>query len=325
PQRIAELEERMEQLQKKSGLSKDEFNKLLTSNQKLSEQFPEAGEVIDDYGNIIMDTTGKLKEMTRAELDRMQIQVYNQMIEGLQVVNSEITDYEDLLGKVVKLEDDIAERKAEQRGIQDQLNQNEETREKNLERINELQEKKVDATRAEKWEYEYQIDELREKNKELLGQDKKLKTNLKTLESTLETEELTLEEQRKQRDTISDNIDKNIQNYNAYVKILETQHGINIEKGNENKSLDEAIKKRKEEVKQLEEKIEKEGDSNEEHKKAIDYLNTEIDQLEDAQINLAGINRSLDYQTNKYTEAENNLLKVNNAFERSGGLTDDNV
>src|SRR5699024_6512881 len=237
--------------------------------------------------------------------------VYNQMIEDLQMVNSEITDYEDLLGEVVKLEDDIAERKAEQRGIQDQLNQNEETREKNLERINELQEKKVDATRAEKWEYEYQIDELREKNKELLGQDKKLKTNLKTLESTLETEEETLEEKQKQRDMISNLIDKNMQNYDGYIQILEMQHDINIEKGNENKSLDEAIKKRKDEVKQLEEKIEKEGDSNKEHKKAIDYLNTEISQLEDAQTNLAGINRSLDYQTDKFDKANNDLAKVN--------------
>src|SRR5699024_937800 len=120
-------------------------------------------------------------------------------------------------------------------------------------------------------------------------------------------------------------IDKNMQNYDGYIQILEMQHDINIEKGNENKSLDEAIKKRKDEVKQLEEKIEKEGDSNKEHKKDIDYLNTEISQLEDAQTNLAGINRSLDYQTDKFDKDNNDLAKVNSAFERSGDLTDDNV
>src|SRR5690625_7709049 len=89
------------------------------------------------------------------------------------------------------------------------------------------------------------------------------------------------------------------------------QHDINIEKGNENKSIDEAINKREEENKQLEEKIEKEGDSNNEHKDAINHLKTEIKQLEEAQTNLSSINRSLDYQNKKYEDGEQALYKVN--------------
>src|SRR5699024_7452964 len=47
PERIAELEGKMEKLREKSGLSREEFDKLLDSNSQLTEQFPEAGNVVD--------------------------------------------------------------------------------------------------------------------------------------------------------------------------------------------------------------------------------------------------------------------------------------
>src|SRR5690625_4687540 len=325
PQKIKEIEERMEELKKESGLSKDEFNKLVESNQKLAEIFPEAGQAVDDYGNIIMDTTGKLREMTRVELERMQIEVYNKMIEDLDSVNQELRTYEDLLGSIIEVEDEIRDIKDQQIKAQEEIKANEAEREANLERIAELREKQKDATIAEKFEYGEQIEKLIEKNKELHAQDRRLNKNLKTLEETLGIEEETLKEKQNQREQIEQLIDKNTQNYDGYVKILEMQHDINIEKGNENKSLDEAIKKRQEEIKQLEEKIKKEGDSNDEHKETINHLKTEIKQLEEAQTNLSSINRSLDYQNEKYTSGEKTLYKVNQEFDKSKKKTDENI
>src|SRR5690625_1322312 len=129
-----------------------------------------------------------------------------------------------------------------------------------------------------------------------------------------------INKEKKQKKKINKIINKNEQNYEGNVKIIEMQHDINIEKGNENKSLDEAINKREEEIKQLEEKIEKEGDSNNEHKDAINHLKTEIKQLEEAQTNLSSINRSLDYQNKKYEDGEQRSEEHTSELQSRGHL-----
>lgn len=325
PQRIAELEERMEGLRVKSGLSKEEFDKLLESNTLLTEQFPEAGAVVDDYGNKIADTTGKLREMTQAELERLQLQIYNQMIEDLQSVNGEIDNYQNLLGEVVALEDSVISKKKEVAEIQDQINSNELTQQENSSKILALKEQQKDASLKEYYNLESQKDELKLQNAELETKNKKHNKNLDVLESTLSTEESTLKEQQKQRNMIGELIDKNNTNFDSYKKILGTQFDINIEKGKENESLDKAIQKRNEEIKQLETKITKEGDSNGKLKEAIGHLKTENSQLEEAKSKLGNINGALNTQVGKYDTANNKLAEVNGKFQESGGLTDTNI
>lgn len=325
PQRIAELEERMNGLREKSGLSNEEFNKLLESNGLLAEQFPEAGQAVDDYGNIIMDTTGKLRDMTQAELERMQLQIYNQMIEDLQAVNGEIDNYQNLLGEVVELEDRVAEKKREVAEIQEQINSNELEQQSNSAKILEIKELQKDASLKEYFNLEAQKNELQGQNHVLENQNTKHNKNLEVLESTLSTEETTLQEKQKQRDMIGQLIDKNYSNYDAYTKILGQQFDINIEKGKENESIDKAIQKRNEEIKQLENKIRKEGDSNGKLQEAIRHLQSENGQLTDAKGNLDNINRTLDTQVGKYDDSNNKLAKVNGKFIEAGGLTDENV
>jgi len=325
PQRIAELEERMEGLRKKSGLSKEEFNKLLESNSLLIEQFPEAGSVVDDYGNKIADTTGKLRDMTQAELERMELQIYNQMIEDLQAVNGEIDNYQNLLGEVVELEDSVLSKKKEIAGIQEQVTANEQVQNENNAKLLELKELQKDASLKEWYNLENQKDQLKLQNFELDGKNTKHGKNLEVLDATLSTEEKTLVEKQKQRDMIGELIDKNSTNFDSYSKILGTQFDINIEKGKENESIDKAIAKRNEEIKQLETKISKEGDSNGKIKEAIGHLKTENGQLEDAKGKLGDINGSLDTQVGKYDIANNKLAKVNGKFQESGGLTDTNI
>lgn len=325
PQRIAELEERMNALREKSGLSTEEFNKLLESNSLLAEQFPESGAVVDEYGNIIMDTTGKLREMTNAELERMQLQIYNQMIEDLQAVNVEIDNYQNLLGEVVELEDSVNEKKRETTEIQSEIKANESEIAENTAKILEIKELQKDASLTEYFNLEAQKNELQGQNYVLEDQNKKHNKNLDVLESTLTTEEKNLKEKQKQRDTIAEQIEKNRSNYDAYVQILGKQFDINVEKGKENESLDKAIQKRNEEIKQLQDKIKKEGDSNGELEKAIRNLQTENSQLTDAKTKLDGINGTLDNQNTKYDTANLKLAEVNGNFQTSGGLTDDNI
>lgn len=325
PQKIAEMEERMEELQKKSGLSKDEFNRLLESNKDLAEQFPKAGKVIDDYGNVIMDTTGKLREMTNAELERMQLQIYNQMVDDLRSVNSEIDNYHDLLGEVVELEDDIVERKEAIAGIQDKIKQNDVEIEKNNAKLLEIHELKEEVSFMEYMRLKEQEDELRKQNHTLNQQNKKHQKNLDTLEETLSTEEKTLSEKTKQSGMISELIDKNNANYDMYVELLSKQYDINVERGKENKAIDDAIKKRKDEIKQLEDKVKKEGDSNGKLKESIDHLKNENSQLESLKTKLKNMNGALDTQNGKYTDAELKLKKVNENFVQAGGLTDNNI
>lgn len=325
PERIAEIEDRMEKLREKSGLSKDEFNKLLESNEALAEQFPEAGQVIDDYGNIIMDTTGKLREMTQAELERMQLQVYNQMIEDLQSVNSEIDEYHDLLGEVVELEDSVAEKKRETKKVQDDIKKNDKEISENNAKILDLKEQQKDASLTEWWNLDSQILSLQGQNHELDGKNKKNQKNLDSLNNALATEEKSLKTKKQTRDEISTQIDKNMQNYDLFVDILNRQFDINIEKGKENKAIDEAIKKRQEEIKKLENLIKSEGDSNGKKQEAIDKLKSENSQLDDAKGKLKSINGSLDTQVGKYDTANNKLAKVNGSFQKAGGLTDNNI
>ena len=325
PERISEIESRMEKLREKSGLSREEFDKLISSNSELAELFPEAGQAVDDYGNKIMDTTGKLKEMTQAEIERMQLQIYNEMIEGLQAVNAEIDQYESLLGEVVELEDQVAQSKKETAEIQESIKSNETVIAENEQKILDLKEQQKDASLKEWWNLDSQILSLQSQNHELDSQNKKNHKNLDELNKSLATNEKTLSEKQKIRDEIDMHIDKNRQNYDAYTQILGKQFDINIEKGKENKAIDEAIKKRQEEIKKLESLIKSEGDSNGKKQEAIEKLKTENSQLKDAKGKLDSINGSLDKQTSKYDTANNKLAKVNGKFQEAGGLTDSNI
>ncbi|WP_277679485.1 tape measure protein [Gracilibacillus dipsosauri] len=325
PQRIAEMEERMEELRKKSGLSKDEFNKLLESNSLLADQFPKAGEVIDDYGNVIMDTTGKLREMTQAELERMQLQIYNEMVEDLRAVNGEIENYHDLLGEVIAIEDGIQEYRKEAVAIQEDIKANEDEIKKKNEELLAVKELMQDANLKEWWELDRQRGTLELQIAKIEEKNTKNQNNLDTVEKTLSTEEKTLAEKTKQRDMVSELIDKNNTNYSMYLELLNKQYDINVELGKENEAIDEAIKKRQEEITKIEEKIKKEGDSNGKLKESIDRLKTENSQLEDLKGKLSAVNSSLDTQNQKYTDSELKLRKVNEKFAAAGGLTDNNI
>lgn len=325
PEQIEAIEKRMEKLREKSGLSKDEFNKLLESNGALAEQFPEAGKAVDDYGNIIMDTTGKLQELTNAELERMQLEIYNEMIDDLREVNDEIEGYNDLLEETIGLEDSVSQSKKEVADIQGDIKTNEEEIKAKNDELLEIKEQMKEASFGEWWELDKQKNSTQEQIYWLEDKNKKNDKNLEAIEETLATEEETLKEKQKQSDKVSELIDKNNTNYDMYVDMLGKQYDINIEVGKENDAIDKGIKKREEEIKKLEEKIKKEGDSNGELQESVEHLKSENNQLEDVKGKLGDVNSSLDDQNKKYTEAELAMLEVNEEFAKAGGLTDTNI
>src|SRR5699024_3987086 len=258
-------------------------------------------------------------------LERMQLQVYNQMIEDLQAVNAEIDQYDTLLGEVVELEDQVAQSKREVAEIQEDIKANEMTIVDNEQTILGLKEQQKDASLIEWFNLDKQINSLEGQNYELEGINKKNQKNLDSLNESLSTDEKTLSEKQKQRDAIDGLIDKNKTNYDAYTQILGKQFDINIEKGKENQSIDNAIKKRSEEIKKLESLIKSESKSNSKKQEAIYKIKTENTQLQDAKGKIDKINGSLDTQTSKYDTANNKLAKVNGKFQEAGGLTDNNI
>lgn len=325
PERIAELEERMEGLRKKSGLSKEEFDKLLEANGLLVEQFPTAGDVIDEYGNKIADTTGKLREMTEAELERMQIEIYNEMVEGLQNLNGEMENYETLLYETLEIKDSIAAKEAEIKEIQDGIKSNDEEIEANNARLLEVKELMKEASVGEFFQLEAQKNELQKQNYELDQQNTKHDKNLESLESALSTEKKTRDEKQNNLDLIGEQITSNRESYDLYSELLDQQYNITLEKGKENEALDAAIKQRQTEIEQLKDKVKKEGDSNGELDKAIKKLETENGQLDNLKGKLGDINTSLDTQNDLYNTGEDNMSKVHAKVMEVGNETGENV
>lgn len=324
PEKISEIEARMEELRIASGLSKEEFNKLLETNGLLVEQFPQAGQAVDEYGNRIADTTGKLREMTQAELERMGLEVYNQMAEGLREVNNEIDNYQNVIGEVFALEDSINQKNAEIREQKEQISSLEDERLTNNNEILRLQELQKDATAKEFQELQLNIGALESQNNAIDNKIKKNNKNIDVLEEALSVEKEDLKVKDQQKSKIEKLIDGNNQQRQQYVEMLELQFGIVLEHGKENEAIDTAIKKRNEEIAKLKEKIQKEGDSNGKKQEGIDKLEKEKKQLDDAKVKLESINGSIADQNKKYTDTQLNLEKVNGKLLDSNGKIKEN-
>src|SRR5699024_2751531 len=155
--------------------------------------------------------------------------------------------------------------------------------------------------------------------------NKKNEKNLETLEEALSTEQQELKVKEESRDLIGEQIGKNRENYDIYLEILGQQLNINLEKGKENEALDKAIGKRNEEIKQLEDKLKKEGDSNGKTQEKIDKLKGENSQLQDIKYKLSDVNGSLDRHNSKYETGESRLTRVYGKAVDLGHETNSNV
>lgn len=312
PEKIAELEEKMEKLRKKSGLSAEEFNRMLDANDQLTEKFPGAGKAVDEYGNKIADTTGKLREMTQAELDRMGLEIYNKMAEGLREVNEEIEYYQDLQEEILILQDSELEKKSQIKNEAESIVALEEERKVNNEEIARLYELQKDASADEFLKQAALIGELESQNAEI---DRKIsggQKNIEAIEEALAIEKEDLGVKKEQISKIQSMIDENNNQLNLYKDMLGLQYDIVLEQGKENEAIDQAIKKRKDAISKLDEQIKKEGDSNGEKQTSIDKLEKENKQLDEVKERIGKIITSTENQNRIHDETQKALAKVEN-------------
>lgn len=324
PERVNELEQAMEGLREKSGLSRAEFDQLLETNSTLAELFPQSAAVVDEYGNRIADTTGKLQELTQAELDRASMEVYNKLVEDVQTLNTEIGNYQTLIGEVMEAEQNVTTMKQEQRDIASEIKDNNDKiaeAEKNIAEIKLLQK---DASLQEYFQLEANKNQLQGQKYELERKNEVLGKNKKTIDDTVKTEEKNLREKQKQRDLIGQMVADNRQNLGGYIEILQKQHNITLEKGKEVEGIHQIIEANNQNIKALQTQIEQEGDSNGKKQEAIEKLQGQNSELGTAAERIGALNGQIDTQNQKYDQGEGYLLKQNDAALGVGTQIDNN-
>lgn len=311
PERIDELNGRMEQLQKKSGLSKDEMSELVGVNESLIEIIPGTTEATNEYGDAVAGATDKVKNLRDEELERMRIDTYNKLSDDVRGVNGALERQKEVTGEIFELQDNVASSESVIKGYKEDIAAIEDDIKLKSAEANVLQEKKADATGREKRELHGQWIELQRNIGEQVKKKRKLEENLGVTEQELEVNKESLEELKEEEEWLSATIDANLRNKDLLVESLESQYDINIEKGNEVKSIEKVIKAREKEIEKIEEIIKKEGDADGELQKKIDKLEKGNGELEKEKTNVGNIIKTVEEQAEKYGEVALAKEKVN--------------
>lgn len=324
PESVEKLKDRMEELRKKSGLTREEFNELISTNEGLLALYPELGTTVDDYGNKLMTATDKVRDLTAAEQERLAIEIYSKMLDDLEEMNRQMIEYEGILDRVLEAEERSKGLTKEQsdlkKDIQDYTRQISDIEA-------EIIDKKSDShfwDTLTSFEYQKQHNELIRQKSELEGKKKKAEENLKVTEETLSVEQDTLDTYKKTKDEIGQTIQKNQENLEKYMQIKKEQLGINLEKGNEIKSIETAIKKEQEKLNKLQEQIKKEGDVNGEKQKQVDKTNEQIRKLNEAKTEIQNLEGKQKNVNAAYDEGNLNIIKQRNSLENNKKKIDDN-
>lgn len=324
PSKIEELKDRMDELREKSGLTDEEFAKLISSNEQLAEMYPELANEVGEYGNAIMDTTGKLREMTQAELERAALETYSRMLEDLEMIGAEMENYDQLVQQVYDTEQQLITAKEEQSSLSKEITSQEEELLSIEEQLKANKDKIAEASGKEKKELQQQKKELQEQYVELNKKLNKNKENKKVSDEEVKTLTKSHDKLKEQRDEISQIIGKNRENYDQYVQIVGQLHDINFEKGKEIEQINEIISKNNEEIKLLEQQISLEGDSNGKKQEGINKLKDENGQLKEVQNNLKTVKSGSEQVNTTYDQGEQKIVKQRTAQQNVGTEIDIN-
>lgn len=324
PSKIEELKDRMDELREKSGLTDEEFAKLISSNEQLAEMYPELANEVGEYGNAIMDTTGKIREMTQAELERAEIEVYNKMIEDMQMLQVEMENYDLLAQQTYDTEQQLLEAKEEQAKVEREIVEDKELIAEIEEQLVQNKEAMATASAEEKKQLREQKRELQEQHSETTKKLKVNEKNKKVLDEEVNTLEKSHSKLKEQRDRLGEQVGLNGQNFDKYVQIVGQLHDINFEKGKEIEQIDQIIAKNDEEIAQLEQQISLEGDANGEKQEAINKRQQENKELEQVKSNISQAT-GLQEQTNTtYDQGEQKIAKQRTAQQNVGTEIDIN-
>lgn len=325
PSKVEELENGMQALADKSGLTVEELNELKGVNDSLAEVLPDTSFMYDEYGNAVLKTGENVRALTEAELERMQIEAYNKMVEDLREADELVENYAETLSKMVDLEDDITIAKNKQKEIDAEMEAHAQTRAENDEKILALKEKQKEASFLEKLELEGQIGALETENNVLESKDKKLKKNKEQIDKTIKAREKELTAVQEQVDTTGEIIAGNRENYGLLKDMFQQQTGITLEAGKESEQIKKAVAERDKEIEKLKTSIKLEGDSNGEKQKGVEELEKQKNAIKESGEQILSVSGKIDKQNGKYDEGNKALAKVNVEHEKSGKKIDENT
>ena len=317
PEAIAKIKDRMEELKTKSGLTNEQFNDFMSAQDILAQKLPESALLYDDYGNAVIGVRDNLRDLTQAELDRMQLEVYQQMLDDITEVNNALDEQTFSIEEMIAKEERVAELTGEvkdtKKEITDLISEQQDMESELLQ----LGEGKTTWEKLTSMEYQKQANELKskiyEKGREIEASEK----NLEVQENTLGLEKGIVDEYKEQNQLTNDLIQKNNQNHDTMIEIVSAQTGINLEKGKELKQIDEAIKKKDTEIAKLQEQKKQHGDKNGEIQKQIDKLEKENGILDKSFSQLSLINGELTTANTKQTDKNKNLAKEREAHVKN--------
>src|SRR5699024_4666670 len=309
PERVNEINERLEELRTKSGLSKDELNKLLETNKSIEDLLPGTTTKIDEYGHSYANAAGDVRELINAELELKRQQIYESLVEDSQTLNRESASYKDTVKELLQAEQDVLDKKSEIAKIEEEhvVNTQQLTElEKNRSDMAEIMKryKEGDLSISEE-QYDLASENMVLLNEEILERESKHKTaqrELDTLTESLKVDQERLDEARQNKDLVDSAYESHLNNYNILKNKLIEETGNVLELGKENDLIDEQICKNEKSIQKLEEKRKKHGDNDGELQKQIDKLLKENDLLDENKDILSRIGDDLSSSGSKLDE-----------------------
>src|SRR5699024_4217929 len=221
PERVNEINERLEELRTKSGLSKDELNKLLETNKSIEDLLPGTTTKIDEYGHSYANAAGDVRELINAELELKRQQIYESLVEDSQTLNRESASYKDTVKELLQAEQDVLDKKSEIAKIEEEhvVNTQQLTElEKNRSDMAEIMKryKEGDLSISEE-QYDLASENMVLLNEEILERESKHKTaqsELDTLTESLKVDQERLDEARQNKDLVDSAYESHLNNYN---------------------------------------------------------------------------------------------------------------
>ncbi|MCY9512441.1 phage tail tape measure protein, partial [Paenibacillus larvae] len=289
PEKIKHYAERMEDLEKKSGLSKDELQKFLKVNDDLIQLLPNAEVAVTKHGDAMLESSQSAKkyaeeldEAVRNALRQETIKAdtnYKKHAEeykaAIDDANKSVTSLNDALIKRAGLERDIKLLEEKQQKLKEQGDES--------------------AVRTHAQIIKRKKDELNLTDNLINKENEKLKKSIDAVKPKREA------------------LDADRKAYEELVKATLAQVGLNGKAEEGVKQLDEKLKKLQDERKQLDEIKKKQGKLTDSQQKQLENLDKDIEKHKNVKSELEGIISKQNTVNSKISEATSygqNMTKV---------------
>ncbi|GIP61937.1 hypothetical protein J32TS6_04920 [Virgibacillus pantothenticus] len=295
PGEIAELQKQYDFLAQKSGLSKDELEKLFKANEDIIKQSPDVKTQVSEQGNAFARNTDEVKKQIQALRDLSESQIKGE--------RAKLLDQETEARKRINEQTDLLEKKEQRLGF---LYENQNMSKGKIEqRVSEINEKikAGNLTEEESWLLDQErTDLLNIKNGKIGETVEKLQGESKEIQKSIDKEQ--------------EKIDKleatNQQLANIYLKNV----GINEEGNKGLLALDQSIIKNNQEIEKLLQKKQKTGELTQEEQNRLTKLQETTQQQEEQKLKIFeelglynNINSLLDTKLSKLSQTKQRKIE----------------